>query len=134
MSFWVHRPVDTQRWYQATVFDPPRQAVVPGRGYPVFHVEIDGFTFVFVSLEEIRVCIETLGRKLLPRTTDLVAKVYTWNCTGGGPNAHWLSRLPKAVKPWKYREKAVAYLAEAFGEFESELGLRGSTRRGADGR
>src|SRR5690606_18995523 len=116
MTYWVHRPVDTQHWYKATEFDPPRQPVVAARGYPLFNIEIDGFTFVFASLVEIQVCRETLGQKLLPRTIDLASKVDRWNCKLG-PNAHWLSRLPKDVKSWKYREKAVAYMQVAMRDF-----------------
>ena len=122
MTFWVHRPADIRDWWRAREFNPPRQPVVPARGYPVLKIEFDGFTFEFASLDEIRACIETLGRKLLPRTIDLANKGYTWNATGGGPNSHWLSRLPKEVKPWKYREKAVAYMRESLEIFEREIG------------
>jgi len=87
----------------------------------VFKVEIDGFTFVFTSSAEIRACIDTLGKKLLPRTIDLANEVYTWDCKAG-PNTHWLARLPKEVKPWKYREKAVGYLHKALDDFEREIG------------
>lgn len=114
MTFWVHREVDGKRWYEAEKYDPPRQAAVPGQGYPVFKVECDGFIFEFSSLSEIRVCIETLAKKLLPRTIDLSRQ----RGTGAGPNSHWLSRLPGNVKSWKYREKAVAYLREALKAFQ----------------
>ena len=114
MTFWVHREVDGKPWYEAEVFDPPRQAVVPGQGYPVFKVECDGFIFEFSSLDEIRVCIETLEKKLLPRTIDLSRE----RGTRKGPNSHWLSRLPGHVKPWRYRETAVAYLRKALMAFQ----------------
>lgn len=90
---------------------------VPGKGFPTFHVEFDGFTFAFASLDELDICLETLSKKLLPTSLQLAAK----RGTGVGPNSHWLSRLPAKVKPWRYREKAVKYLAKARGEFLDEL-------------
>ena len=116
MTFWVHRETDNKPWYEALEFDPPRQTAVPGKGYPVFNVEIDGFTFTFASLAEARVCIDTLGQKLLPRTIDLSRK----RGSTAGPNSHWLSKLPAKVKSWRYREMAVAYLGKALAEFEKE--------------
>ncbi len=114
MTYWVHREVDGKPWHAAEEFDPPRQKAVPGRGYPVFKVEFDGFTFEFASLAEIRVCTKTLQKKLLPRTIDLSRE----RGTTLGPNSHWLSRLPADVMPWRYREKAVTYLRKALNEFE----------------
>jgi hypothetical protein len=116
MTFWVHREVGDGPWYEADDFDPPRQPAVPGRGYPVFRVEIDGFTFEFASLAEVRVCIDILGKKLLPRTLDL-SRVRS---PKKGPNSHWLSRLPAKVKTWRYREAAVIYLRKALESFEKE--------------
>jgi len=118
MTFWVHRAVgEVDIWSNATEFDPPRQPRVAGKGYPVFNVELDGFTFVFSSLEEIRECVNVLERKLLPRTLDLSDK----RQTAKGPNSHWLSRLPAKVKPWQYRQRAAAYLREALASFEQDL-------------
>ncbi len=117
MTYWVHREVDGKPWYDSEAFDPPRQAAIPGRGYPVFNVECDGFTFEFSSLAEMRVCIETLAQKLLPRTIDLARE----RGTAKGPNSHWLSRLPGRVKSWRYREKAVAYLCEALNAFAQDI-------------
>lgn len=118
MTFWVHRGRrDEDRADHAPAFDPPRQRRVPGKGYPVFKVEVDGFIFAFSSLAEIRECITVLGGKLLPRTIDLSAR----RGTAKGPNSHWLSRLPAKVKSWRYRQKAVAVLREALAEFEREL-------------
>lgn len=115
MTYWVHRLIDDGPAQDGQEFDPPKQAVAPGKGYPVFKVELDGFIFEFSSLAEIRVCIETLGKKLLPRTIDLSRE----RGTGAGPNSHWLSRLPSFTKSWKYREKAVAYLSAALEDFAS---------------
>ncbi len=117
MTFWVHREVGGKPWYDAEEFDPPRQAAVAGRGYPVFMVECDGFTFEFASLDEIRVCISTLTQKLLPRTIELTRE----RGIGLRPNSHWLSRLPARIKPWRFREKAVAYLHRALKDFQEAV-------------
>ena len=108
---------DGFRAASSEAFDPPRQAAIPGRGYPVFKVECDGFTFEFSSLAEMRVCIEILSQKLLPRTIDLARE----RGSAKGPNSHWLSRLPGRVKSWRYREKAVAYLCEALKAFAQDI-------------
>jgi hypothetical protein len=106
MTFWVHRPSEDRR-----VFEPPLPKPVPGQGFARYHVEFDGFEFVFASLLELRTCIEVLGQRLLPTTRALSVG------TGSGPNSHWLSRLPSSVKPWRYRQRAVRFLAEALDQF-----------------
>ncbi len=99
MTFWVR--------------DRPPPALVPGKGYPLFHVEYDGMEFHFATLAELDVCAETLGGKLLPSGERL-------RLDGVGPNSHWLSRLPAFVKPWSFREPAAAYLRTARVELERE--------------
>ncbi|MGC1274822.1 MAG: hypothetical protein WBC44_14035 [Planctomycetaceae bacterium] len=118
MTYWVHREADGKPWYEAEVFDPPRPVPVPGRGWPVYFAEIDGFTFRFASLAEMEVCIETLSRKVLPTTRRLTEE----RATCYGPNHHWLSRMPKGTKSWSYRQKAVTYLRMAKRQFEQEVG------------
>ena len=114
MTSWVHLSVDGKPWFEAQTFDPPRQTAVPGKGFPVFKVEFDAFTFEFSSIAEITVCIETLSKRVLPRPIELCRDLGTKT----GPNSHWLSRLPANVKSWKYRQKAVAYLRKALKRFE----------------
>jgi hypothetical protein len=87
---------------------------VRGKGYPVFYVEVDGFTFQFASLDEMRVCIDTLGTKLLPNTLRLARD------QGGNSDEHWLRKMPDHTKPWRYREKAVKYLTKALRSFERQ--------------
>lgn len=114
MTGWVHRRVAARDNLAGEIVrDPPLPAVVGGKGFPKFHVECDGFTFTFASLAEIRTCMQVLGQKHMPRVGDLT--------DGTALNGHWLSRLPARVKPWKYREKAVAYLGEAMAAFEQEI-------------
>jgi hypothetical protein len=116
MTYWVHREADGKDWFHAKVFDPPRQPAIVGRGYPLFLVEIDGVTLRFTSLAELQVCIETLGQKLLPTTRALTAARGSLAL-----NHHWLSRLPRSARPWRYREKAVRYLSRAAEAFEKAL-------------
>jgi hypothetical protein len=99
-------------WLREQGLAPP--ALVPGKGYPLFHVEVDGMLFRFATLGELDACVETLGKKLLPSGDAL--RVST-----AGPNSHWLSRLPGFVKPWSFREPAVAYLKKAREELVREL-------------
>ena len=60
--------------------------------------------------------VETLGKKLLPSTMRLAQE------RGGDPSEHWLRKMPEHTKPWRYREKAVNYLAKALAAFEKSLG------------
>lgn len=116
MTFWVHIEADGKAWYAAEKFDPPAPKPVPGRGWPVYFVEFDGFTFRFASLAELAVCVAILSRKVLPTTRQLSAE----RGTTAGPNSHWLSRMPKGTKSWRYRERAVRYLLEARENFVRE--------------
>jgi hypothetical protein len=116
MTFWVHIEADGRPWYKAEEFDPPAPKPVPGRGWPVYFVEFDGFTFRFASLAELDVCAATLSRKVLPTTRRLSAE----RGASAGPNGHWLSRMPKGTKSWRYREKAVRYLLEVREDFVRE--------------
>lgn len=107
MTHWVHRRVEGVSRGESLAYDPPLPGLVPGRGYALYFVEYDGFTFRFSSLPELDECIDVLGQKLLPRSADLSSDFE------GGPNAHWLSRLAAKVLTWKYRNAVVKYLARA---------------------
>jgi hypothetical protein len=112
MTFWVHIPSQAD----PCKLDPPAPGWIPGKGYPVYYVEVDGFTFQFASLDEMRVCTDVLGKKLLPNTLRLAED------RGGDPDQHWLRKMPDETKPWRYREKAVKYLERALADFETQLG------------
>lgn len=118
MSYWVHVEADGRPYYEAEAFDPPRPGPVPGRGCAKLFVECDGFTFEFCSLAELEECARVLSQKALPSTLRLSVK----RAGAAGPNAHWLSRLPSRVKPWRYRQMAARYLAEAGKALKKELG------------
>ena len=116
MTYWVYRCEDELRWHEAKVFRPPAPPPVAGKGFAMFHVELDGVPFQFASLRELRVCIEVLSRKVLPTAAQLIRE-------GGlkGFSSHvWLARLPAGTHGLRYREKAVPYLKKAFAAFERE--------------
>lgn len=121
MTFWVHEAVGAEEVEaRDRQYDPPMPAKRPFKGFPVFNVEVDGFTFKFASLHELRHCIDTFEKKVLPQTVyDSTTKVELDPAFDGWANQHWLSRLPGHVKSWKYRQKAVAYLRKAHADFET---------------
>jgi hypothetical protein len=102
MSPYVHQ--ETPWLHQPVVYPPPRP--VAGKGFARYFVEIDGFTFYFASLDELRVCIDTLSVKLLTRQTGILDAY-----------GHWLGTLPGWTRKWKYRQRAVVYLKEALEAF-----------------
>jgi hypothetical protein len=110
MTFWVHIPSIND----LKLSNPPIPGIIPGKGYAVYYVEVEGYVFRFASLAEIRVCIETLGKKLLPNTLILAMQ------RGGNPEDHWLRKMPNYTKPWRCREKMVKYLAKALKAFEND--------------
>jgi hypothetical protein len=115
MTFWVHIEADGRPWYEATVFTPAAPSPIPGKGYPRFFVEVDGFTFEFASLDELEVCIDTLSQKLLP-STQCETQI-----RGTGPGKHWLNRLPAGTHSWRYRQKAVKVLRKAREDFQAQV-------------
>ena len=106
MSFWVHHHLDGTHWNNATRFSPPLRGPVAGSGYPTYFVDYRGTRLQFASVDEIRACIDILGRRVLPTTFALSAA----RGPGLGPNGHWLSRLPAKLKPWRTRQALTAYL------------------------
>ncbi len=115
MTFWVHRERPGESWSLGAELDPPLPGPVAGKGYPKFFVSVAGFDFRFASLEEMRHCIEVLSQEDLPTPLHLSAD----RGSGAAPNSHWLSRLPRRAKSWKFRERAVARLAGALAVFEA---------------
>ena len=113
MTFWVHIEADGKAWYAAEKFDPPAPKPVPGRGWPVYFVEFDGFTFRFASLAELAAASPPSHVRFCRQYRQLSVE----RGTTAGPNSHWLSRMPKGTKSWRYRERAVRYLLEAREDF-----------------
>ncbi len=112
MRYWVHRRIRESPNGPLTAYDKPLPRPVPGKGYPHYHVQVDGFTFECGSLEELNTCVGLLGRKQLPSTYALTQD------TISGPGSHWLSKQPGGVKSWRYREKAMRYMRRAQRDFE----------------
>lgn len=116
MSFWVHVQNKPRRRGQQASFHPPLPMPVPGKGYPRYYVEVDGFVFEFAPLNELDVCIGTLSQKALPSTDRETA------ARGTGPSPHWLNRLPPGTHSWRYRLKAVNVLQQAREDFQEQVG------------
>ncbi len=108
MTFWGHLPAHDD----PDKLVPPPPARVSGKGYPAYYVEVDDFTFQFASFDELRVCIKTLGKKLLPNTLRAAKD------RSGNPDQHWLRKMPEETKPWRYREKAIKYLTKALADWQ----------------
>jgi hypothetical protein len=117
MAFWVHIEADGNPWYQAQVFDPPFPPSIPGKGYALFYVEFDDALLWFSSLDELRICIETLSQKALPTSTVLSEK----RGANYGPSNHWLNRIPLRSMAWPYRQKVLKYLKIALADFENQI-------------
>ena len=106
MTYWAYRCDDEVRWHEAKIYRPAAPPPVPGQGFPKFQVEIDGASFCFASLHELRVCIEVLSRKILPTTAQLIRESGLKRFS----NHAWLGRLPAGTHSLRYRQKAVPYL------------------------
>lgn len=102
LAFWVHVPVDAA----AGQFEPPAPAAVAHKGYAVLHVSFDRHELVFSSPEQLDHFIEVLAKKPLPTSRQLSAR----RGTAMGPNGHWLSRLPAALKTPRVRARLVLAL------------------------
>jgi len=77
-------------------------------------VHFQGVDLRFAMPEELDHFIEVMSRNPLPSGPSLVP-----GHPIGRPKNHWLARLPKAAKPWKYRQAVCKYLSdnETVGEF-----------------
>jgi len=116
LTFWVHRERPGESWSLGSELEPPLPGPVGGKGYPKFFVSVADFEFRFASLEEMRHCIDVLSRKDLPTSLELSAE----RGSGASPKSHWLSRLPRRAKSWRFRERALGRLADALAAFEAD--------------
>lgn len=129
MSFWIHRrpsrksgPIVAWYEYDRDEYTPPLPRPVAGRGFAVFHVELDGFVFRFSSFDEMKRLIDIFSRQKLPTTYEAQREEGD-DLSEGIRNQHWLSRLPAKVLSSRYRQRAVNYLRESMTEFAGEIGL-----------
>ena len=114
MAWWVHRPVDGQ----PGVFDPPVPPAVPHRGHAWLRVDCGGHEWVFSAPAQLDHAIEVLSRVPLPTSRALSAA----RGGGAGPNGHWLSRLPAAVKSPRERTRHVQALRAVRGALQAAGG------------
>lgn len=104
MAYWVHVEQDGKAWREAEVYEPPAPPLIPHKGYQVICIEVAGITLRFSSLAQIDEFVRVLSMKPLPTSKRLTAI----RGVGYGPNTHWLSRLPTALKSTRARAKVVA--------------------------
>jgi len=115
MAFWVHtRDEVSGQWA------PPIPKDVPHRGYPVLRVEWGQHELQFSAPGQLAHFIEVLSTKPLPTSRTLSAR----KGAQVGPNQHWLSRLPSALKSPRTREKSVDSMKRVYSD--------AVTRDGAD--
>lgn len=114
LSFWVHRNMDHDVWGYAKIFDPTLPKPVPCKGYPLLIVHALGHELKFASVAEVDHFLAVIGQKNLP-TSSKLSRQRTPNY---GPNRHWLSRLPSAMKPWSKRSQLIPILEAALVEFK----------------
>ncbi|MCU0754006.1 MAG: hypothetical protein MUE46_02650 [Xanthomonadales bacterium] len=88
-------------WVPLPVVEPPSGTQgLAANGHAVLIVQIGAFDLIFASLAELDHFLDVLSRRPLPRPARLVAAAGRT----GGPNGHWLSRLPTALKgPRRHR-------------------------------
>lgn len=102
VAFWVHRPVDGAD----ALFEPPAPSAVPHKGFLFLHVEFDAAELQFSAPAQLDHFIEVLSMKPLPTSRSLSSQ----RGLPVGPNGHWLSRLPAALKSPRKRMRLVEAL------------------------
>lgn len=115
LSFWVHRHLDHEIWRQATQYEPSLPVAVPSKGYPVLYVDALGIELQFSSIPEVEHFLVVVSQKNMPTPLQLTNK----RGADYGPNAHWLSRLPAELKPWRKREKIIPIVNSALKELKA---------------
>lgn len=73
----------------------------------LLEASFQGVDLIFATPQELDQFLAVMSRNPLPSGGSLVPG---WRL--GRPNAHWLSRLPKAAKPWRFRRAICAWLPE----------------------
>lgn len=98
-AFWRHEPADGS----AGAFAPPAPREIPHKGYAVLRVQFEMHELQFSAPEQLDHFIQVLSSTPLPTTRQLSSRL----SLEIGPNSHWLSRLPAALKAPKKRAKLV---------------------------
>ena len=118
LSFWVHRHLDGDSWLDATRYEPSLPRPVAAKGFPVLIIDAFDTELRFSSIEEVEHFLAVIGLKNMPTATQLSRQ----RTTDYGPNAHWLSRLPAGLKPWRKREKLVPIVRSALSDLKAVYG------------
>jgi hypothetical protein len=106
LAYWVHVPNPDD----PKLFEPPAPLPVPHHGFVLLRIEYGPHELVFSSPEQLAHFIEVMAKKPLPTSRALSAA----RGTGAGPNGHWLSRLPAALKPPAARLQLVRHLKAVY--------------------
>jgi hypothetical protein len=101
-AHWVHLP-DPAR---PGTFMPPAPNPLPHKGFVYLHVAFGSHVLLFSSAAQLDHYIEVLSKTALPTSRQLSEASGRLN----GPNQHWLSRLPGALKSPKTRQQLVKAL------------------------
>jgi hypothetical protein len=88
--------------------------------YSVCLVTVKGFTFIFHSVEQIRICLDYYQRKLHASSR---LPVYTQNLGGDHWECQrWFERLPQFLLEEKTRNAVVSTLEQAIVEYSEVAG------------
>ena len=108
MAYWVHVEQEVGLWCRASRYLPSAPAHIPHKGFAVLCVEFGTHVLRFSSAAQLDECIRVLSMKPLPTSRQLP----NLRVTSLGPNGHWLSRLPVAIKSGKARGRVVMGLEQ----------------------
>jgi len=107
MAFWVHKGVSTGVRGQSPTYDPPAPKPHGRTGFLFLVVAYGRHNLEFSSPQQLRHFIDVLSMSPLP-TSRILSKLRD---APVGPNSHWLSRLPAALKKPKERGQLVTALS-----------------------
>ncbi len=113
LSFWVHKHLDHEVWIYANEFEPALPKAIACKGYPMLIVSMLGVELKFASVAEVEHFLTVISQKNMPTTQHLTRK----RSSHFGPNRHWLSRLPSAIKPWTKRGRIIPVVEKALVEY-----------------
>jgi hypothetical protein len=108
LAYWVHVESPPGTWYGTTTYTPAAPKPQGRKGYPYLVVEFGRETLEFSSREQLDHFVEVLSTTPLPTSRSLSAL----RGSSAGPNGHWLSRLPAALKRTKQRALLVRALKQ----------------------
>jgi hypothetical protein len=106
LAFWVHEESTPGSWYGTTTYAPAAPKPRGRRGYLYLIVEFGRDTLEFSSREQLDHFVDVLSMNPLPTSRRLSAL----RGVAKGPNGHWLSRLPAALKATRKRAELVQAL------------------------